>query len=138
MATVRLGGGAIASSRRGSGSPEKAPPWLRFSARCPCVYTPGRSTFVWNGSGPVSPGLNAVAMMPIDSYQDARRESYVADTDRTSPCLTPTPQSGGVASIAPSHDTAPAGSKYLAWERNSRTVFPPRVSDRSVHSPPGC
>src|SRR3954447_22246627 len=77
-------------------------------------------------------------MIPIDSYHDARRLSYVAETDSTSPFLTPTRQPGGVASIATSHDTAPAGSKYLALERNSRTVFPPRVRYMSVHRPPGC
>ena len=35
-------------------------------------------------------------------------------------------------------DTAPAGSKYLARDRNSRTLRPPRSSHRSVHRPPGC
>src|SRR4051812_1506097 len=36
-----------------------------------------------------------------------------------------------------SQDTAPAGSKYLACDRNSRTVLPPRVTVRSVLRPPG-
>ena len=50
-------------------------------------------------------------MIPIDSYQDARLESYVADTLSTSPFLTATRQFGRVAVIATSHDTAPAGSQ---------------------------
>jgi hypothetical protein len=77
-------------------------------------------------------------MIPIASYQDARLESYVAVVDNTSPALTPTRHSGGVTSIATSHETAPAGSKYFARERNSRTFRPSRSSHRSVHSPPGC
>ena len=47
-------------------------------------------------------------------------------------------QSGLVAVIATSHETAPAGSKYLASERNSSLVALPRCALRSVHSPPGC
>ena len=62
----------------------------------------------------------------------------MAETDSTSPLRMPTRQPAGVAVIATSHDTAPAGSKYFARERKSRTVRPSRVSFRSVHSPPGC
>ena len=102
------------------------------------MRTPGRSVFTTNGSGPVPPAWNITGMIPIASYQDARLESYVAETSSTSPRLTPTRQSAGVASIATSHDTAPAGSKYFALERNSRTRLPPRSSVRSVHRPPGC
>jgi hypothetical protein len=110
IATVRLGGGGADSSRRGSARPENAPPWLRFSGRWPCVSTPGRSVSTTNGSGPLPPALNMTGMIPIDSYHEARMASYVAETSSTSPRLTPTRQSCGVASIATSHDTAPAGS----------------------------
>ena len=49
-----------------------------------------------------------------------------------SPARTPARHDGGVTVIATSHDTAPAGSKYFASERKSGTVFPSRVSLRSV------
>ena len=63
-------------SRRGSGRPENAPPWLSFSRRCPWVTTPGTSTSVTNGSAPsVPPAWNAIGMIAIDSYHDARRLS---------------------------------------------------------------
>ena len=51
---------------------------------------------------------------------------------RTSPRLTLTRQFERVAVIATSHETAPAGSQYLARERNTFTVRPLRVSMRSV------
>src|SRR5919202_2569545 len=111
IAIVRFAGGGSDSRRRGSASPENRPPWLRFSGRWPCVSTPRLSTSTLNGSGPLSPGRNIVGRIPIDSYQDARLESYVACTESTSPRLTPTHQPGGVVSIETSHETAPAGSK---------------------------
>ena len=76
-------------------------------------------------------------MIPIDSYHDALAESYVAEMLITSPFFTATAQSGGVAVIATSHDTAPAGSKYSAREENSGTRSVPRVAHRSVRRPPG-
>src|SRR5918994_2408911 len=128
-----------ASSLRGSGSPEnRPPPWWSFSGRGPCVTAPGTFTFVVNGSGPDALRAYIDGMMAIDSYHDARFVSYVPETLSTSPLRTPTRQSGGVTVIATSHETAPAGSKYFASERNSGTVRPSRVSSRSVHSPPGC
>src|SRR3954447_20050099 len=90
------------------------PPWLSFSGRCPWVSIPGSSTDPVVGSVPAGPPLAASAiqttMMPIDSYHEAVPESYVAETDSTSPLRTATAQSGFVAVIATSHDTAPAGS----------------------------
>src|SRR3954454_14275832 len=77
-------------------------------------------------------------MIPIDSHHDARRESYVALTDSVSPFRTFTRQSLRVPVIATSQDTAPAGSKYFAFDRNSGTVFPRRRSFRSLCRPPGC
>src|SRR5215212_8909474 len=76
-------------------------------------------------------------MIPIDSHHDARLESYVALVESTSPRRTFTRQFLGVPVMATSHDTAPAGSKYLALERNSGAVLPWRRSFRSVWSPPG-
>src|SRR3954467_6348241 len=106
---------------RASGSPKTPPPWLSFSARWPWVTMPCQSTGVVNASvaPAVCPSAYQRFMIPIDSYQEARLESYVAETSSVSPALTATFQSGLVAVIATSHDTAPAGSKYLASERNS-------------------
>src|SRR4051794_23390807 len=129
-----------ASIRRASGSPKAPPPWLSFSARWPWVVIPCQSIGVVNGSAApaVCPSAYQRFMIPIDSYQEARLESYVADTLSVSPGLTATFQSGLVAVIATSHDTAPAGSKYLASDRNSCLVWPPRDEVRSVYRPPGC
>ena len=44
----------------------------------------------------------------------------------TSPFLTWMRQFFGVTYIDTSHETAPAGSKYLALDRNSRTLRLPR------------
>src|SRR6478735_4270992 len=96
-------------------SPDGCPPWLSFSGRWPWVNIPATATSVVNGSAPA--GVAGVAsaihttMMPIDSYHDARAESYVAEIDSWSPLCTATAHDGGVAVIATSHDTAPAGSK---------------------------
>ena len=56
----------------------------------------------------------------------------MVEVDRVSPASTATRQSGGVAVIATSQDTAPAGSKYLATERNRRSVAPSRATSRSL------
>src|SRR5919201_5374530 len=124
-------------SLRASRKPVESPPWLSFSGRWPWVRTPLTATFVRNGSLPPA-GLLVMAtgMIAIDSYQEARVVSYVPETDRTSPFLTATRQLGGLTPIETSQDTAPAGSKKCARERNSSTVLPWRVSLRSVHSPP--
>src|ERR1700704_3755098 len=95
-------------------------------------------------------------MIPIASYQAARRLSYVALTRRVSPGRTRTRQFDGVAVIATSHETGPLLSQYLASDRNRRTewfklprtgaarprraraaVAPFRTSSRSVNRPPG-
>src|SRR3954464_13542165 len=55
-----------------------------------------------------------------------------------SPAFNATRHVGLVAVIDTSHDTAPAGSKYFASERNRRFVTPSRVTVRSSYSPPGC
>ena len=49
-------------------------------------------------------------MIPITSYQSAELTSYVAFTLNVSPACSLTRQSVGVAPIATSHETAPAGS----------------------------
>ena len=46
-------------------------------------------------------------MIPIDSYQEARRESYVALTRRVSPGRTRTRQLRGVAVMAMSQEIGP-------------------------------
>ncbi len=56
----------------------------------------------------------------------------MADTSRRSPGWTATLQPGLVWVIETSHETAPAGSKYLATERNSFADLPPRLIFRSV------
>ena len=50
-------------------------------------------------------------MIAIASYHEARDVSYVPWTERMSPLRTRTRQLAGVAVIATSHETAPAGSK---------------------------
>src|SRR4051794_7167717 len=123
------------SSRRASGRPKVLPPWLSFSGRWPCVRTPCQSTGEVNGSTApgTCPSAHQTSMIPIDSYHEARLESYVAETSSVSPGLSATFQSGLVAVIATSHDTAPAGSKYFASERKRLAVFPERVPFRSVN-----
>jgi hypothetical protein len=62
------------SPRLGSGMP----PWWSFSGRWPCVTTPCQSIAVVNGSAPVTVGsvvYQSGSMIPITSYQDARRVS---------------------------------------------------------------
>src|SRR3954453_3212569 len=113
MASGPAGAGAGAgASLRGTARPPGPPPWLRFSRRWPWVILPRRSSLPENGSRPPpAPGANATGSIPIDSYQDARLESYVAETLRTSPRSTFTRHLGVVAVIATSHDTAPACSQ---------------------------
>jgi len=63
----------------------------------------------------------------------------VACTLTTSPGLTLTFQPlSEVAVMETSHDTAPAGSQYLATEWKTVLVTPSRVTLRSVYRPPGC
>src|SRR3954462_15810388 len=95
---------------RGAFSVVFFPPWLLFSGRWPCVSTPGRSTFLTNGSSPPGPLYIHTTARPIDSYHAARAVSYVALILSTSPGCTATAQSSRVAVIDTSHDTAPAGS----------------------------
>src|SRR5436309_15110194 len=84
------------------------PPWLLFSGRCPWVRTGlPASTRAVNGSVPVVPSVAQMTAIPIDSYHDARTVSYVTEIESVSPFLTATRQSGGVAVIDTSHDTAP-------------------------------
>src|SRR4051812_10060017 len=54
-----------------------------------------------------------------------------------SPALSVGLQLGFVAVIDTSHDTAPAGSKYFALDRNRRFFCPSRVTVRSSYRPPG-
>ena len=70
--------------------------------------------------------------MPIASYQDAFRVSYVVCTLSVSPAFRSTRQSGLVTVIDTSQDTAPAGSKYFACERKMRALRAPRVTFRSL------
>src|SRR2546430_17719370 len=96
-------------------------------------------------------------MIPIASYQAARRLSYVALTRSVSPGLTFTRQFDGVAVMAMSHEIGPRGSQYFARERNRRTEWGRlprtgaarprraraavalfRTSSRPVNRPPGC
>src|SRR3954467_1845881 len=63
-------------------------------------------------------------MIPIDSHHEARLVSYVALVQSVSPLWICTRQSRRVPLIATSHDTAPAGSKYLASERNRWALLP--------------
>ena len=78
------------------------------------MTSPSTSTAEVNGSAASSPGASSSAiqatMIPIDSYQEADAESYVALVDNTSPAFSCGRQFSGVAVIATSHDTAPAGS----------------------------
>ena len=68
-------------------------------------------TSVVNGSAPPrGTSVTARGMIPIDSYHEAWRTSYVACTAMMSPFLTATRHFGGVAPMETSHDTAPAGS----------------------------
>ncbi len=71
-------------------------------------------------------------MIAIDSYHEAFETSYVPVIFTTSPAFTWTRQSLGVAVIATSQETGPAGSQYFACERKSRTVRSPRVTVRSL------
>src|SRR5947208_9371802 len=133
---------AVASIRTASGSAgAPVPPWLLFSGRWPWVTTPCQSTGSANGSLPVTDGSSEYqigSMIPMTSYHEEREVSYVAETLSRSPFLTATRQSGLVNVIATSHETAPAGSKYLASERKISLVWPARVCLRSTYRPPGC
>src|SRR3954447_3875492 len=116
-----------------------APPWLSFLGRWPWLTTPCQSTGVVKGSfAPASaPSAYHTFMIPMTSYHEFFDVSYVEETSSVSPGLSATRQSGVVTVIATSHDTAPAGSKYLASERNSSLVVPARVALRSSYRPPG-
>jgi hypothetical protein len=47
------------------------PPWWLFSARWPCVSTPGTATFVTNGSAPPAGAVViATGMIAITSYHE--------------------------------------------------------------------
>ncbi len=130
----RRAAGAGRAGRRG------APPWLPFSRRCPCVTSPGTSTSVANGSGA------RAARRERDRHDPHRLvprgpRGVVGRRRPTArrPCLTPTRQFGRRRRSSRRPTTPrPAGSKYFARERKSRTVRPSRVSFRSVHRPPGC
>src|SRR5436190_22873990 len=102
---------SVGAKRLALGSVVFCPPWWLFSGRCPWVSWPLVSTFVVNGSRPPVPSVAHTIMMPIDSYQDARLESYVVLIRSMSPSCTCTLQLGGVAVIDTSQLTAPAGSK---------------------------
>ena len=65
-------------------------------------------------------------MIPIDSHHDARACRRSRSSDSTSPLRSFTRQSGRVAVIATSHDTAPAGSKYFARSGTAAAVRPLR------------
>src|SRR4051795_1583661 len=103
------------------------PPWKSFSGRWPWVTTPCQSTGVTNGSTAPGtwPSAYQVSMIPMTSYQEAFFVSYVDETRIVSPLWSAPRQSGFVPVIVTSHDTAPAGSKYLASERNSSRVSDP-------------
>ena len=76
------------------------------------MRTPDTSTGLLNGSTPLLvPSAIQTTMIPIDSYHDAFFESYVVVIESTSPLWTTGRQVDGVAVIATSHDTSPAGSK---------------------------
>src|SRR3954465_8567927 len=112
MSTVEIG--TPDSERVTSGSTGRPlPPWLSFSGRWPFVPAPRQSTRWEKGSLPFTPGAvvyQSGSMMPITSYHDARRVSYVEETLSTSPLRTRTRQLGLVNVMATSHDTVPAGS----------------------------
>ena len=74
-----------------------------------------------------------MGMIPIDSYHDALRGVVGRrDADHVALAHADAPVLAAWPSMATSQETAPAGSKYFASERKSGTVFPPRVSLRSV------
>src|SRR5690348_3031763 len=110
MFTSPFGAGVVGRDEYAATSPFAAPPWLSFSGRWPWVRWPPCATSVVNGLGPSVPSAAHTTMVPMDSYHDARAESYVVEMRSTSPGCTDARQSGSVAVIATSHDTAPAGS----------------------------
>src|ERR1700754_3767920 len=99
--------GPLASVRASRRLRRGLPPWLRFSTRWPWVSSPLVSIFDLKGALAFGrfPSAYQVTMIPITSYQDALRVSYVVDTFNRSPALSATFQSGLVAVIETSHET---------------------------------
>ena len=115
----------LASVRASRSLGRGLPPWLSFSARWPWVSSPRVSTFDLNGS--LAFGLCRRRTRHHDPHRlvPGRPARVVGGRDvQPVALLDATLQSGLVAVIETSHDTAPAGSKYFATERNSSLGAP--------------
>ena len=129
------------------------PPWLSFSARWPCVSTPGTSTGVVNGSSPA----RVVDRHPHDHDPHRlvpRRVLRVVRRGRSRACRpsSPRPSSRPVwpTSRRPTRPGPRARSRSTPTRRGARCSVcpacrgpasgsrPARVSQRSSCRPPGC